>query len=339
MNKDLSPKFMFNFRNMKHTLVLLAVILIYIPKTFSQEYISDSLMSVFVESGFANEHFIPKGKLKNGERVGKWTDYSFEFIPTYEQDENEIIDEWYEHILICSEGKYVRNQKNGVWKFFALEGRALNKYHIADVTFKNDEKNGPVTLFYSTGEKAAETFYKNGLLHGEYTMFYKTGEVVRKYEMVEDTMQGQLTFFYRTGERKLTMNFIDGIRTGESKGYYKNGDIKSTKTYVDDSVQGFCTFYYPNGKIQEVGLYKNGILTSLKYYYESGQLWVSKVYRKGKYFNVLELYDSEGNSLDFGTLKDGTGTVKFYTQDAEVYLIRTYEEGEIINEEYFDEFK
>jgi antitoxin component YwqK of YwqJK toxin-antitoxin module len=296
-------------------------------------------MSIFVESGFANEHFIPKGDSENGERVGKWSDYSFEFIPTYEQDENDIIDEWYDHLLIRSEGKYVGNEKIGLWKFYALEGRVLKKYHIADVTFNNNEKNGPVTLFYSTGEKAAETFYKKGLMHGEYTVFYKTGEVARKYEMVKDTTQGELTFFYRTGERKLTMNFIDGTRTGESKGYYKNGDLKSTKTYVDDTVQGFCTYYYPNGKTREEHIYKDGVLTSLKYYYESGQLWISKVYRKGKYFNVLELYDYKGNYLDYGTLKDGTGTVKFYTHDAKVYLIRTYEDGEVINEEYFDEFK
>lgn len=302
----------------------------------SQTFISDSVMTILVESGYASKNFIPEGKLKKGERIGTWIDYSFEFILVYVQNPNETIDESFEHLLIQSTGKYSNNQKNGVWKFNAIDETTYQKYHIADVTYKNGKKEGPITLYYSEGTKASAGTCSNDLLDGAFTIYYKSGEVERKYISVKDHIQGRLTYYYKTGEEKMTIDLIDGRRNGEMIGYYKNGDVKSRRTYKNGIVQDTCWFYYPNGKVQEESIYKNGEVTHLKYYYDSGQLWVSKEYKDGNYHNVLELYDSSGKPLDFGTLLNGTGTVKYYTEKATVYLITTYENGQIVNEERFE---
>ncbi len=301
----------------------------------AQNFISDSLMSIYVESGVANQNFMPEGKSKKDIRVGKWVDYTFEFIYTYHKN-NDVVDEYFEHLLIQSKGKYSNGQKSGLWRFNAVEEGTFVKYHIADVTFIGGKKTGPITLFYSSGEKAAEGTYKNDLLQGTYTVFYKSGEVVRRYNIVEDRVQGILTYFYKTGEVKVEMNYSDGKRSGEYIGYYKSGAIKTKKKYVNDTLQGEGIQYYPNGQVQEESVYYNGKFKSWKYYYESGQLWVHKEYENGKYHNILELYDSSGNPLDFGTLKDGTGTVKYYTEDSKVYLIRTFDKGVVVNEERLD---
>ena len=291
-------------------------------------------MAIHVESGYANENFVPKGKSKKDTRIGNWDDYTFEFILTYKQSED-LINEYYEHLLIFSTGKYTDGKKDGNWKFYAIEAETMKRIHIANVNYINDKKEGAAIYYYSSGEKAAVGTFQNDLLQGEFTTYFKTGEIARISNLVDDQIEGELIFKYMSGETKAVYNYINGLKSGVYLTYYKNGAIKSTKHYVSDTLVGPGIQYYPNGKIQEEAMFEQGKISHLKYYYESGQLWVSKVYQDGKYFNVLELYNSEGNPLDFGTLKDGTGTVKYYTDDAKVYLIRTFEDGVIMNEEKF----
>ncbi|WP_159038670.1 toxin-antitoxin system YwqK family antitoxin [Brumimicrobium mesophilum] len=316
---------------------IITLILIYLSSNiFAQSFVSDSLMAIYVETGVANKNFIAKGNSKGKIRVGAWSDYTFENILTYQQKDNDRIYENLDHLLIESTGKYSNGQKNGLWIFYAVEGGTFEKYHIADVTYKNDKRAGPITLFYSSGEKAAEGNNENELLHGNYSVFYKTGEVARRYQLKKDLLQGLVTYFYKTGEKEFSVNYIDGIKQGQYLSYYKNGTIENKSNYTNDTLQGLDIYYYPNGTVREEDRYKDGILTEVKYYYESSQLWVQKEYKDGKYFNIKQLYDSQGNSLDFGTLKDGTGTVKYYTEDAKVYLIRFFEDGIVVNEEYYD---
>lgn len=302
----------------------------------AQTFISDSLMGILVDSGFANENFIPKGKTRNNVRIGIWDDFTFEFIYTYQQNEDETVDSELAHLLIQSTGKYASNQKEGLWKFNALEEGTLKKYHIADLTYKNGKRDGPVTYYYSSGSKAANGSYKDDILHGNYTVYFKTGEVARSFNLVRDRLQGVMTYFYKTGEKKVELNYINGVKSGEYTEYYKNGAIKTKMHYVNDTLQGEVIQYYSGGQIQAEGVCENGKYKSWKYYYESGQLWVHREYKDGKIYNIKELYDSSGVPLDSGTLKNGTGTVKYYTENAQVYLIRTFEQGRVIHEEQFD---
>lgn len=301
----------------------------------AQTYISDSLMSIYVESGLANKKFIPKGKLKEGVRVGKWEDYTFEFIHTYWQNED-IIDVRFDHLLIKSTGNYVNGEKSGLWKFYAVEEGTFKKTQIAEVTYKNGKRQGQITFYYSSGETAATGNNENELLQGVLTVFYKTGELARKANVEQGQVQGVMTHYYRTGEKKGEVNFNNGMQNGASKFYYTNGAIKTNYNYVNDTLQGACFNYYPNNNVQQEAIYENDTITTLKYFYESGQLWVYKEYKNGTYYNVLALFDVTGKPLDYGTLKDGTGTVKYYTENAKVYLIETYKDGTIINEERFD---
>ena len=72
-----------------------------------------------------------------------------------------------------------------------------------------------------------------------------------------------------------------------------------------------------------------------RYYYENGQLWVEKEYRNERLWNIAGSYDSKGKSKDTGTLKDGNGTVLFYTEEGKIYLIQTLQNGHVMKEEKF----
>jgi antitoxin component YwqK of YwqJK toxin-antitoxin module len=319
---------------MKKQLIALLLI-IWFSSVHGQNFISDSLMSIYVESGIANQTFQPEGKSKKDVRVGKWIDYTFEFIYTYQQNDD-VVDASFKHLLIQSTGKYSNGQKNGLWCFYAVVEGTFKKYHIANVTYKNGKREGPITLFYSSGEKAAEGNCENEIIQGTVTVYYKTGEVAQRFKKNEGSIQGILSTFYQSGENRATLNFVNGLRNGTETTYYKNGAVKSKRNFLNDTIRDTSIYYYPNGSIQEEDIYKNGEISEWRYYYESGQLWVQKEYKDGKYFNILQLYDLKGTPLDHGTLKDGNGTVKYYTEDTKIYLIRTFESGEIINEERFD---
>jgi antitoxin component YwqK of YwqJK toxin-antitoxin module len=72
-----------------------------------------------------------------------------------------------------------------------------------------------------------------------------------------------------------------------------------------------------------------------KYYYENGQLWVEKEYKNGLLMNVIGNFDPKGNHRDKGTIKDGNGTVNYYTEEGKVYSRQTFQEGKKIMEETY----
>src|SRR5690606_8730385 len=98
-----------------------------------------------------------------------------------------------------SMGKYVKGEKSGLWKFYAVEEGSFKKYKIADVTYKNDKREGPVTFYYSSGEVAATGNNENELLQGVLIVFYKTGELARKANFDKDQIQDVMTHYYKTG--------------------------------------------------------------------------------------------------------------------------------------------
>jgi len=275
-------------------------------------FLKDSIMDAYMKSGYADKHFMPKGKEdKNGLRQGKWKDYEvindFEYISIDGKPEQE-----FGYFLLYQEGEYLNDKRVGKWKFFAIEDKSFKKILQQEVTYNNGEKEGPYKYFYPSGKIGIVGTNTSGIWDGETKSYYESGNLYG-------------TRFY-----------IKGSATGRHTYLYSNGNLKFEQNFYNDTLEGLVQHYYPNGNIEESFNCKKGeIHGEYKYFYESGQLWVNREYVDGKVFNILELYDSEGNTLDFGTLKDGTGTVKYYTLDQKIYMIRTFENSEMIKEEEF----
>jgi uncharacterized protein len=93
---------------------------------------------------------------------------------------------------------------------------------------------------------------------------------------------------------KETFNVIDRKITGKDtlslvQGYFLNGK-KYYESWQQYSLpRGVTTFFYPSGKVSYTVLYKNG-----------------------REFTLLSCFDKRGNPIDGGTLKDGTGTLIIY---------------------------
>lgn len=58
--------------------------------------------------------------------------------------------------------------------------------------------------------------------------------------------------------------------------------------------------------------YNQGVIKLSKLYFYNGQLHLVMTIKNKKTYNVLEAYNVKGKKLDFGTLKNGKGTLNMY---------------------------
>jgi len=282
--------------------------------TYSQGHVflMDSVMNIYMENGFANEHFMPEGKTDENElRQGFWKDYEviedYAIVSVLGEPEQQ-----FGLYLYYGEGKFVNGKRQGPWKFYIIE----------DKTFK---------LFLSK-----EASFVNGEIEGICRYYYPSGNLGSIDNHVSGQAEGEIRWFYEEGQMYGRSFHVNGLRNGTSKYYYRSGELQYEMNFVNDSLNGKSIAYYQNGKLQEAAVYNMNQITGMyQYYYSNGQLWIEKEYKDGLLMNVKGSYDQQGKRRDYGTLKNGTGTVKYYTEEGKVYTIKTYQDGVLAKEEDF----
>jgi antitoxin component YwqK of YwqJK toxin-antitoxin module len=273
-------------------------------------FIKDSIMDNYMKSGYSNSHFNAAGKTdKNHLRQGYWKDYivinDFEYV-NIDNKSQEI----FGNFLLYGEGKFIDGKREGPWKFYVIEDKTLRKILHQEVSFLNGEKVGPSKCFFPDGNISVAGTY------------------------VSDQLDGEIKSFYDNGKLYGTRPYSKGKRIGKHIYFYSNGAIQFELNFVNDTLNGLYQAYYQNGKIQESFYYKmDNINGDYKYYYDNGQLWIEKEYENGLLMNVIGNYDKEGKARDKGTLKDGNGTVNYYTEAGSIYSILTFRDGTKVAEE------
>ena len=148
--------------------------------------------------------------------------------------------------------------------FGQTEYRTKKVRTIVDITgkrisTKDGKRDGPLIIYYETGELASEYNYNDGWLNGIYKWYYKNGQL------------------WSEGYYK------DGIHEGLHKDYHYNGQLASEGGYKDDLEEGLHKDYHYNGQLESEGYYKDGLEEGLrKSYYEDGQLESEGYYKDGK---------------------------------------------------------
>ncbi len=279
---------------------------------YSQEqvFLMDSIMSIYMENGYANKHFMPEGKEdENDLRQGFWKDY--EVILDYNVSISEgVPKQQFGYYLFYAEGKFVDGKRQGPWKFYVIEDKTFKHFLNKEVSFVNGEMEGVCKHYFPSGKLASTDFRVAGQVEGEAKWYYENGKI------------------------KGTTQHKHNLRDGKSVYYYPSGKLHYEIDYVNDSLDGKWTAYYENGKVQETESYvKDAIHGTYKYFYENGQLWIEKEHLYGRLMNVKGSFDQSGNPRDFGTIKNGNGTVKYYTEEGRVYSVHTVENGIVVKEE------
>lgn len=268
------------------------------------DLIRDSILDVYMESGMADEQFVPKGKRdKQQARQGRWKDYEVaeDFVYIMQEGTPKQLFGMY---MLYAEGKYVAGKREGKWTFYAIENKTLRKRLQKTVTYLHDQKEGAYTYYFITGEKGITGFYSKDLLHGTAYSFYPNGAPYGIRTIENDLYQGKHVYRYPDGKISHELNYVDDSLNGAYAAYYSNGTPEELATYNMSQVDGLYQYFHPNG-----------------------QLWIGKIFSNGKLMEITGNYDADGTPRDKGTLKHGNGTVCYYNKEGVLYNIVTYVDG------------
>lgn len=273
-------------------------------------FVKDSIMNNYMKSGYSNKHFRPAGKEDGNKwRQGQWKDYEVSNDFAYVMDEGKP-KQIFGNFLVYGEGQFVDNKREGVWKFYVLEDKSFKRILQKQITYVNGKKDGSFTYYFPSGNTGVEGRYVSGQLEGEVKSYYEKAQLYG------------------------TRLYQNGLKTGRHTYLYPDGKLELEHNFANDILNGLYQTYYPNGKVQESFIYKTRQADGVyKYYYSNGQLWVEKEYKNGLLMNVIGSFDPKGNQRDKGTLKDGNGTVNYYTEEGKIYSVETFEDGKKIKEE------
>jgi hypothetical protein len=113
--------------------------------------------------------------------------------------------------------------------------------------------------------------------------------------------------------------------------FYLDSTPRIIGTYANSKYEGRYQTFYSNGNRQCDCHYKNGERDSIQnIYHSNGQLWTQRLYKNGMPWEIISNFDSQGDALEMGTLKDGTGTMLIYDDQGKLLYTHVYENGQLV---------
>ncbi|WP_168800780.1 toxin-antitoxin system YwqK family antitoxin [Psychroserpens sp. NJDZ02] len=289
-----------------------------------------------------NKEYYENGNIKeitpyiNGKIHGEWVKYNENGILTIR--------------TIIKNGDYSESHITG----FYPNGQ------ISRIGFKN---KGPYKWYFKNGQLKEINNYKDGQEHGENKKYYENGQIKFEGKHYEGERDGKFIWYKKNGDIILASeyNHESAYSFGEWK-YFGNGQLESVELYERDSLVEW-KYYYKTGEIEKLRQYhKKGVLTGewkdyykngqvrliayykdeipqndFKLYHENGQLYKTQTYKyPSKLMEIISCFDNQGNILDRGTLKNGTGIVKEYNSKGRLINSVEYKNGYPIKDNSVD---
>ncbi|AFL82005.1 MORN repeat protein [Aequorivita sublithincola DSM 14238] len=281
-----------------------------------------------------------KGKLNEDfEKTGTWTFY-------HNSREGEII---------AKKGDYINGLENGEWKEFYpngtlqstsywIKGTPVGKWesYFPDGSLrsiKNYEKGvsvGEWQEYYEDGTIKEITNYTEGIRNGIFTETQKFDDVilVKVGMYVNGFPDGEIiTYYVQDGNKYVYERVLIRNKkiTGAIKRYNAEGKVIGLISYNDDNDITEMKEYFDDGTLRRfsTALPDAGIesVWEISEYYPNGNLKMKFIEKDSKYHNIVSAKDPNGNSLDYGTLKDGNGTLYQYSDEGKISSITTLKYG------------
>ncbi len=232
-----------------------------------------------------------------------------------------IWNEYYKSGKIKSSGRYEKSLKVGEWKFYHENGEIAKKGSFLD------DKKDYIKLKKSLKEKAKigkwEFFNADGQL--EKTMISTLSKDNKHLIKV-------IKEYYKNKQIKSTKILNKGLLHGEHKEFYSDGQLKWKGKFYEGIESGIHEEFFESGRLKFEITYNNeGYRSNVKQYYDTDdRLKIEMQFDDDGYIlNILQYFDIKGNKLEVGTLKNGTGTLKYYDRDNKVIKIENFIDGDI----------
>jgi hypothetical protein len=121
--------------------------------------------------------------------------------------------------------------------------------------------------------------------------------------------------------------YKDDKKTGYWRDPYGNFNL-SEGQYVDDQQEGIWIQRLFDGQINSIiNFHKEKWHGYFAVYHPNGQLANQMEYRMGLPWNLVGSFDSSGNPLNNGYLKNGNGEFRYYSQNQELVRMEKYKGG------------
>ncbi len=281
-----------------------------------------------------------RGHFKDGQPVGTFERYhengTLQAELTYRKDHSafaKIYDEDTGNRI--AEGKYINQERDSTWLFFAADGSLLSKNN-----YRNGKKNGSSTVYYASGSVAEKMNFLNGVKNGKWQQFFEDGNPKLDATVVNGAAyDGQYTAYYPDGTKMTSGKYVDGLK--ESSWYHFNEDgsieviyvYRSGKVEEEHRYNGVFKDYFPDDIERSEYTYKDGKKNGpFKEFYEKGN-WVteSETDKFGNEYPVQRLHDTQVKRE--GQYKDGQldGEIITYTEEGKVEKKEHYANGERID--------
>jgi hypothetical protein len=98
---------------------------------------------------------------------------------------------------------------------------------------------------------------------------------------------------------------------------------------ISKDAGGFAAIV-PANQIKETIELAPGYDGNFIFRYPNGTFWSERIYKNGNPWSVLSNFDINGNTLDKGTLMDGSGTLKTYDETSKLIDTKHYKNGRLI---------
>jgi antitoxin component YwqK of YwqJK toxin-antitoxin module len=194
-------------------------------------------------------------------------------------------------------------KKAGVWETYYETGKVkshgtfkqghpvglLVKYYPggivqANMNFDETGRISYVTLYYETGDPAAEGKYINQLKDSVWNYFsaYDKRKAVSE-SFVLGKKNGECYKYYAGGKPSEYQEWQNDQKNGKWEQYYETGQIRLTGYYMGDLLNGSFISYNPDGSISISGNYTSGAMDGTWIYNtETGEADLTVEYQNGK---------------------------------------------------------
>jgi antitoxin component YwqK of YwqJK toxin-antitoxin module len=136
---------------------------------------------------------------------------------------------YYPNGLLASRGRYIRQLKEGKWKFYSPSASGVI---ISEEEYLHDKKNGFSLKYYPDSTIAEKLTYKNDLKEGEWLKYYPDGSVNLRTNYRDNMLNGSFEAYFENGQPEMTGNYRDDLRDGAWTIYFKDGRIRFKIKYT-----------------------------------------------------------------------------------------------------------
>lgn len=136
---------------------------------------------------------------------------------------------FYDNGVLGSEGNYInRNVKDGLWKYYGVDGRLVVQAH-----YKNGIIHGQELKFWRNGKKMEEKNWIDGKQEGLWAQWFENGNSKLKTRMINDKRSGLYYAYYKTGKYYIKGRYKDNLRIGPWSYFDKDGAVTRATEYTN----------------------------------------------------------------------------------------------------------